>query len=422
MTNTPLSGKPLPSSHQAQVQENSQNSGTPVVQGITLISSRQLPDRFRSVFPFKLFNAVQSKCFNFVYKSDVNVVLSAPTGSGKTAILELAVCHLINGAESDGSKIVYMAPTKSLCAERYRDWDLKFKALGLQCAELTGDTEQTQLKNVQSASIIITTPEKWDSMTRKWRDHAKLMQLVKLFLIDEVHILKETRGAALEAVVSRMKSVGSAIRFIALSATVPNSEDIATWLGRDHTNQDLPAQREVFGEEFRPVKLVKYVCGIASRANEFGFDKACDAKLPELITKYSAKKPIMIFCFTRKSTISTAKVLAELWGASGVDRPWPTPRDNPIVYDQDLRNLIASGVAFHHAGLDSRDRALVEKLYLRGDVSVICCTSTLAVGVNLPCHLVIIKNTVTWQDGGPKEYADLEMMQMLGRAGRYVHF
>ena len=54
-------------------------------------------------------------------------------------------------------------------------------------------------------------------------------------------------------------------------------------------------------------------------------------------------------------------------------------------------------------------------------MSVICCTSTLAVGVNLPCHLVIIKNTVSWQDEGLKEYADLEMMQMLGRAGRYVY-
>ena len=52
---------------------------------------------------------------------------------------------------------------------------------------------------------------------------------------------------------------------------------------------------------------------------------------------------------------------------------------------------------------------------------MICCTSTLAVGVNLPCHLVIIKNTVCYQDDGLKEYTDLEMMQMLGRAGRYFN-
>lgn len=60
----------------------------------------------------------------------------------------------------------------------------------------------------------------------------------------------------------------------------------------------------------------------------------------------------------------------------------------------------------------------MEKAFLEGKINIICCTSTLAVGVNLPCYLVIIKNTVCWQDGGCKEYSDLEMMQMLGRAGR----
>ena len=79
---------------------------------------------------------------------------------------------------------------------------------------------------------------------------------------------------------------------------------------------------------------------------------------------------------------------------------------------------ISSGVAFHHAGLKIEDRNVVEKGYLEGDINVICCTSTLAVGMNLPCHMVIIKNTVTYQQSGCKEYSDLEIMQMLGRAGR----
>jgi ATP-dependent DNA helicase HFM1/MER3 len=76
-------------------------------------------------------------------------------------------------------------------------------------------------------------------------------------------------------------------------------------------------------------------------------------------------------------------------------------------------------VAFHHAGLDPNDRSGVENGFLKGDLNVICCTSTLAVGVNLPCHFVIIKNTVYWAGAGLlNEYADLEVMQMLGRAGR----
>ena len=250
----------------------------PIVQGIQLVSSHELPDRFRAIFPFKLFNAIQSRCFDKVYRSNVNIVLSAPTGSGKTVILELAICNTISNLQADQCKIVYMAPTKSLCSERYRDWGKKFFSLGLNCAELTGDTEKNPLRLVQNAHIIITTPEKWDSTTRKWRDQARLMQLVKLFLIDEVHILKESRGAALEAVVSRMKSMDSGVRFVALSATVPNSDDIATWLGLDTTRSQLPAHREVFGEEFRPVRLQKHVYGISTRGNDFYFDKLCDKK------------------------------------------------------------------------------------------------------------------------------------------------
>jgi ATP-dependent DNA helicase HFM1/MER3 len=75
-------------------------------------------------------------------------------------------------------------------------------------------------------------------------------------------------------------------------------------------------------------------------------------------------------------------------------------------------------VAFHHAGLDPTDRRAVEDGFLDGNINIICCTSTLAIGVNLPCYLVIIKGTVGWAESGVQEYADLEVMQMLGRAGR----
>jgi ATP-dependent DNA helicase HFM1/MER3 len=92
------------------------------------------------------------------------------------------------------------------------------------------------------------------------------------------------------------------------------------------------------------------------------------------------------------------------------------------VYTNANTDTVPSGVAFHHAGLTANDRAAIEKGYLGGDVNVICCTSTLAVGVNLPCHMVIIQNTVAYQSSGGapgcKEYSDLEVMQMLGRAGR----
>ncbi|KAI4621096.1 hypothetical protein J4E83_005459 [Alternaria metachromatica] len=395
-------------------------SAAPMCQGIRLVPVTTLPDRLRTVFPYPNFNAVQSKCFDRVFRTDDNFVLASPTGSGKTVILELAVCRAVATNATGQYKVVYQAPTKALCAERQRDWEAKFNRLGLKCAELTGDSDLGDLRNVQSANIIITTPEKWDSMTRKWKDHEKLMRLIRVFLIDEVHILKEDRGATLETVVSRMKSIGTNVRFVALSATVPNFHDIAAWLGKNSSEPDIPAANEKFGEEFRPVKLRKHVRGFAyNSSNEFGFEKVLDAKIPEVIVSHSQRKPLMVFCATRNSTVSTAKLIASWWvSASDRDRMWKPPSKPPLLLNKELRDTVFSGVAFHHAGLDLDDRTKIEKGFIAGEISVICCTSTLAVGVNLPCHLVIIKNTMAWGAEGMQEYSDLEMMQMLGRAGR----
>ncbi|CAJ2505682.1 Uu.00g130760.m01.CDS01 [Anthostomella pinea] len=395
-------------------------SAPPVVNNTRLVDPRQaLPDRFRSVFPYELFNAVQSKCFPLVYGAKDNVVISAPTGSGKTAILEMAICELVASQGSENFKIVYQAPTKSLCSERARDWEKKFSHMDLKCIELTGDTSNAQANRVGSASIIVTTPEKWDSITRKWSDHRRLLEMIRLVLIDEVHILKDARGATLEAVVSRMKTIGAQVRFVALSATLPNIEDIAKWLGRDHGNQNEPARYEAFGEELRPVKLQRYVYGYGGGSNDFIFEQQLDGKLTTLLAKHSEGKPIMVFCFTRKSCQRTAQILAEWWSTcQGNDKAWPAPTQRIPVISQELREIVRYGVAFHHAGLDSQDRSAVEQNYLKGQLHVICCTSTLAVGVNLPCHTVVLKGTTGYSDGGPQEYSDLEVMQMCGRAGR----
>lgn len=273
-----------------------------------------LPDMQRRVFPrFPIFNAVQSKCFPIAYETDDNLVVSAPTGSGKTVIMELGILRIMDQLKSGRAKAVYQAPTKSLCSERCRDWQTKFSVFGIQCAELTGDSDGATLHSVANASIIVTTPEKWDSVTRKWKDQAKLMAMVRLFLVDEVHILRDSRGATLEAIVSRMKSVGNNIRFIALSATIPNPNDIATWLTQSQEARHLPAHREVFDDSFRPVILTKHVVGYDGPYNSFAFDAAMTDKLPGLITKYGKRKSVLIFCMTKDSTQKTAAKLAEVW-------------------------------------------------------------------------------------------------------------
>ncbi|CAK7264037.1 ATP-dependent DNA helicase MER3 [Sporothrix epigloea] len=391
----------------------------PQVEGIKLYSPQSLEKRFWPIFPFQHFNAVQSTCFTCVYGSTYNVVVAAPTGSGKTVIFELAVCKLLASCEKKDFKIVYQAPTKALCAERTRDWQKKFKPLGLQIAELTGDTSAAGVRSARAASIIVTTPEKWDSITRKWSDHGALLKTVKLVLIDEVHILKDSRGATLETVVSRMKTLGSEVRFVALSATIPNSADVAQWLGLTHTCSHVPAKTFVCGDNYRPVHLEKIVIGYnVGGGNEHSFDSLLDDQLASLIVKHAQGKPVLIFCFTRKSTESAAAALSEYWNMCSVtQRPWPAPQVT-IRSSGRLKNLVASGVAFHHGGLEKHDRTSIEEAFLRGHLSIVCCTSTLAVGVNLPCHTVILKGTMGYQNGKFSEYDELEVMQMIGRAGR----
>lgn len=285
---------------------------TPTANGTTLVNPRHaIPSKFLAVFPYSIFNTIQSRCFPLIYESCDNVVVSAPTGSGKTVLFELAICRLANQTANDNAKAVYIAPTKALCKEKAGQWRRKFGMLSSPIAELTGDTSRAEMKNVREAKIIVTTPEKWDSITRSWADHGRLLDLVELFLIDEVHILKESRGATLEAIVSRMKTYGTKIRFVALSATVPNSQDIATWLGKNHIDSHAPAHIEIFGEEHRPVKLHKVVHGLDSKLGHHPFDKYLNNQLWKLIAMHSQKKPMLVFCMTRKSCHEAAEVLAK---------------------------------------------------------------------------------------------------------------
>ncbi|XP_058032630.1 probable ATP-dependent DNA helicase HFM1 [Ahaetulla prasina] len=393
----------------------------------------EIPMQFRNIFKeFPYFNFIQSKALDDILYTDRNFVICAPTGSGKTVIFELAVTRLLIKVPIPwlNIKIVYMAPIKALCSQRFDDWKEKFGPIGLICKELTGDTAVDDLFEIQHAHIILTTPEKWDSMTRKWRDNS-LVQLVRLILIDEVHVVKdESRGATLEVVVSRMKTIQSSflqssdnpssifpMRFVAVSATIPNAEDIAEWL----SDGKRPAVCLKIDERHRPVKLHKVVLGFPCSSNqtEFKFDLTLNYKVASVIQTYSEQKPTLVFCATRKGVQQAASVLAkDAKFIMTIEQKQRLQRSANLIKETKLRDLLICGVAYHHAGIEVSDRKIIEAAFNMGDIPVLFTTSTLAMGVNLPAHLVVIKSTMHYAGGMFQEYSETDILQMIGRAGR----
>jgi ATP-dependent DNA helicase HFM1/MER3 len=166
--------------------------------------------------------------------SDDNTVVSAPTGAGKTAVFEMAMARFFavdlqqqppsRGTTSQISKqrkIVYVSPSKALCEERLQDWSKRLMDmnLGLEVALVTGDGDPSAaFRDVASAHLILTTPEKWDSLTRRWTDSFYLFGSVKLFLVDEVHLIAdESRGCCLESIICRMKTIQRATQQVSVT-------------------------------------------------------------------------------------------------------------------------------------------------------------------------------------------------------------
>ena len=377
-------------------------------------------------------NRIQSRIFPVAYHSNENLLVCAPTGAGKTNIAMLTVLHEVSVnmragvIQREDFKVVYVAPMKALAGEVTAAFNRRLAGLGLKVRELTGDMSLTK-KEMAETNMIVTTPEKWDVITRKGQE-GSAAALVRLLIIDEVHLLNDGRGPVIETLVARtIRQVESAqrmIRIVGLSATLPNYRDVATFLRVNHTKGLF-----FFDASYRPVPLSMTFVGVSEQStmarlklmNQIAFDKVSAS----LKAGYQA----MVFVHSRKDTGKTARAIIDLAHAAGEEdllRPTEDEQYGLLKREvlrsrnREVQELFDRGVLMHHAGMLRGDRNLVEKLFERGVVRVLCCTATLAWGVNLPAHTVVIKGTRVYsaEAGGFTEVGLLDVQQIFGRAGR----
>ena len=159
-------------------------------------------------------------------------------------------------------KIVYIAPMKALVQEMVGNFTNRLKHYDMKIGELSGDAQMTK-QQISEASIIVTTPEKWDVITRKQTD-TSYTNLVRLLIIDEIHLLHDDWGPVVEAIVARTirrtEQTAEYVWLVGLSATLPNYQDVATFLCMNPSKGLF-----YFDTSYRPCGLQQQFIGITEK-------------------------------------------------------------------------------------------------------------------------------------------------------------
>jgi helicase len=379
-----------------------------------MLDDNEIIKKVLEVSGFSELNPVQRLALDRGVLDEKNMVIVAPTASGKTLVSEMAALKTI----LKGKKVVYIVPLRALATEKYEEFKEKYEPLGVKIAMSIGDYDSNDTWLARYDWVIITS-EKFDSLLRHGIDWIENIGLV---VADEIHLLDSPeRGPTLEVILTRINQITNP-KVIALSATINNYEELAGWLNAEAIKSD-----------FRPVKLYKGLCYkntvdfIPKKKMVLDADK--DPIMDIIDKTLSIGKQALVFASTRKG----AESIAEKIGRHIKDRL--THEDaNKLkrISDEILHSLehstrqcerlarcVEMGVAFHHAGETNKQRKILEDSFRSGIIKVITATPTLALGINMPAHTVVIKDLKRFASFKGMDYLPiLEIHQMLGRCGR----
>jgi len=279
----------------------------------------------------------------------------------------------------DDFKVIYVAPMKALASEIVRKLGKRLQWLSIKVRELTGDMQLTK-SEIAETQIIVTTPEKWDVVTRKPTGEGELASKVKLLIIDEVHLLNDERGAVIETIVARtlrqVESSQSVIRIVGLSATLPNYIDVADFLS---------VNRHVglfyFDSSFRPVPLEQHFIGVKGKAggpqSRKNLERVTFEKVSELVRE---GHQVMVFVHARKETVKTALALKEAASVEGTLDEFSCQEEHPQFdffrrtiaesRNKEMKQLFDHGFGIHHAGMLRPDRNMMERFFSERAIKV----------------------------------------------------
>ncbi len=343
--------------------------------------------------------------------SSRNVVVSIPTASGKSLIAYLAILR----AFKKGLKSIYIVPLRALAMEKYDDLK-KFEKFGMKVALAMGDYDSPS-GYLKYYDVVVATSEKMDSILRHDISYAYELGVI---VVDEIHLLgEESRGPTLEMVITKLRELNEDAQIIALSATIKNAEEIASWLNGD-----------LIYSEFRPVPLRNgvYYDDILLYEDSGSVKIKHDSLGIGNLVERSINKggQVLIFVNRRKSAESLAmKLQRRIYrNLSNEEREELKEMAKNVmdeeytIYGEKISKLVLHGVAFHHAGLSNKQRKIVEDSFKKRLLKVIVATPTLAAGINLPSRTVIVRDVTRYDGFASVPIPVMEVKQMLGRAGR----
>ncbi len=363
------------------------------------------PDEFLELFDGKNFDLYphQEEAIQRFQEGN-NVVVSVPTAAGKSLIAYSAIYETFRR----GLRSIYIVPLKALAGEKYSELS-RLERIGIRVALSIGDYD-TSPSFIKNYDVIVCTSEKADSLLH--HDPAIADEL-GLVVADEVHLLgDEGRGPKLEMVLSTIKYVNPGIRIVALSATISNIEDIADWLGSS-----------IVSSSFRPVPVkpgIIYRKKIIYTDGEEEKLKGEDEVIDIVNSHLSRGGQTLVFVNSRKRSEDYARRISLAIDQNLIMKniEFFPERGETDRYEETLKNMVQNGVSFHHAGLSGETRTRIEKGFRDGLLKVLVATPTLAAGVNLPARVVVIRDLTRYSNGYSQFLPNMEIQQMLGRAGR----